>query len=119
MEEAKLVTEQEARDQRRSPLLVADLGAAYGAAGRPQEARDCQAELERRSEDRWISPVMLAITPSAIGDVDRSARFLEQAFDERDPFLTAVRSWPTLKGVCRTERVRALWRKMRLTEAET
>ena len=64
--------------------------------------------------DGWISPTILAITPSALGDLDHSAGFLEEAFEERDPFLIGIRSWPPLKNICRTERARAVVRKMGL-----
>ena len=113
-DEAIAELEKGAELSRRDPAAVADLGAAYVAAGQPDEGRKCQAELERRYKEGWISPTMLAITPSVLGDLDHSAGFLELAFEERDPFLTAIRSWPALKNVCRTERARAIVRKMGL-----
>ena len=65
-----------------------------------------------------MTNVRAAITPSALGELDRSAGFLEEAFEERDPFLIGLRSWPPLKNVCRTERARAVVRKMGLEISE-
>jgi TolB-like protein/DNA-binding winged helix-turn-helix (wHTH) protein/Flp pilus assembly protein TadD len=59
------------------------LGYAYGRAGRVADALQILAELEKTSQERFISPQSFSVVHLGLGQRAEARRWLEQAFDER------------------------------------
>ena len=93
--EGKLVAavseyEEALRISGRNPTDVAALALAYGVAGQKDEARSLLAELTRRSETEYVSPVELSTVYIGLGENERAFELLEKAYRERDarfPYL--------------------------------
>jgi TolB-like protein/tRNA A-37 threonylcarbamoyl transferase component Bud32 len=70
------------------PMAFAALGLAYGLAGRRADALKVLAEMEQASKNRYISPYCLALVYSGLGRMDEAFRLLDQALEQRTPYLT-------------------------------
>lgn len=55
--------------------------------GRHDEARRVLVELEEHAKAGYVSPLLLALTHAALGDLGAASACLEKAFIERDPLL--------------------------------
>ena len=69
------------------PVPLAALGLAYGLAGRRTDALKVLAEMEQASKNRHISPYNLALVYSGLGRMDEAFRLLDQALEQRTPYL--------------------------------
>ena len=69
------------------PVAFAALGLAYGLAGRRADALKVLAEMEQASKNRYISPYCLALVYSGVGRMDEAFRLLDQALEQRTPYL--------------------------------
>jgi eukaryotic-like serine/threonine-protein kinase len=76
----------EALNERRAQT-VAGLVYAHSAAGNRRAAEQLLAELLERSRTEYVSPVILAIAYTGLGDRAHALRWLETAADVRDLFL--------------------------------
>ncbi len=72
---------------RPEPGPFAALGLAYGLAGRRADALKVLAEMEQASKNRYISPYSLALVNSGLGRMDEAFRLLDQALEQRTPYL--------------------------------
>jgi TolB-like protein/Tfp pilus assembly protein PilF len=64
------------------------LGCTYGLAGRRADAQTILSEMERSSRERYISPLGLAWVNAGLGRMDEAFRLLDQALEERTPYLS-------------------------------
>jgi TolB-like protein/DNA-binding winged helix-turn-helix (wHTH) protein/Tfp pilus assembly protein PilF len=71
--------------------LTQDLGFAYAAAGEPQEARKILLKLKRLHEQGLVPSGSIAVLYGALGELDEAFRWLDKAYDERDPELTYLK----------------------------
>ncbi|HEX8719808.1 MAG TPA: protein kinase, partial [Pyrinomonadaceae bacterium] len=94
----------------RSPYSLCFLAALRAAAGRTAEALDDLREVARLSEKRYVSPYMLALAYSRLGDSDAALAELERALeigDARlawlgvDPQFDPLRGLPAFQDVFR------------------
>jgi tetratricopeptide (TPR) repeat protein len=76
-----------APDRHATVLPLASLGLAYGLAGRQADALKILAEMEQASKNRYISPYYLAVVHSGLGRMDEAFRLLDQALEQRTPYL--------------------------------
>ena len=68
--------------------FLADLGVAYGQAGRRDDARRILRELRELSRTRYVSPFQLACVYLAVGEKEEAYRALDRGLEERTPFLS-------------------------------
>ncbi len=88
------------------------LGLAYGACGRPDEAR---AVLERlRHAEGYVLPSGLAHTHLGLGEIDAAFEWFDRAVDERDQQMMPILSYAHYDGIRGDPRFGALLRKMNL-----
>ena len=94
----------------RNEFAVASLGKVLGYSGRKQEARRLLEELEERSKHHYVSPYLIALVQTGLGERDQAIASLEQGYTNRDHwmmFLKAdprwddLRSDPRFKGLIR------------------
>ncbi len=97
----------------RSPYSLCFLAALNASAGRDAEARSILAEVRRMGEMRYVSPYMLALAHSRLGDADAALAELERALelgDARlawlgvDPLFDPVRTLPAFRDLFRRTR---------------
>ena len=70
---------------------VLDLGFAYAAVGRREEARRILAKLKKLHEQGLVPSGSIAILYGALGELDEAFAWLEKAYEERDPELTYMK----------------------------
>jgi len=64
---------------------VAGLAHAYATMGKRAEAEKILGELLRQSKVTYVSPYMIAVIYSGLGQNDKAFEFLEKAYQERSP----------------------------------
>jgi tetratricopeptide (TPR) repeat protein len=64
---------------------MAGLAHAYAAMGKRAEAEKILSELQRQSKVTYVSPYMIAVIYSGLGQNDKALEFLEKAYQERSP----------------------------------
>ena len=111
-DEATTALERGAQLSMRHPYFLGELGAVRIARGDPAEARRLQEELVARSKSAYTSPMSLSVIPVALGEFDKGIRYIEMAFEQRDPLLIAAMTWPMLAPVRSEPRVVRLFEEM-------
>ena len=71
----------------RPPVVLAQLGEAYGIAGRKADALKILAEMELMSKKRYVSALNLATVYASVGRMNEAFRFLDRALEQRAPYL--------------------------------
>lgn len=79
---------------RDATIIKAQLGYAYAAGGRRNDAQRTLRELETLSRERYVSPYDLAVSQFALGDRERTFEFLEKAYSERSRRLWGLKVNP-------------------------
>jgi serine/threonine-protein kinase len=86
------------------PVVLAELGSAYGRAGRRRDAERMLAELGKISKTRYVTPFFYAIVYGGLAEKDRAFELLRKCVDQRSqsisywarvgPMLDPLRSDP-------------------------
>jgi tetratricopeptide (TPR) repeat protein len=98
------------------PVSMAARGFVAGAAGRPDEARQILAELERLANHTYVTPYGVALVHAGLGSNDVAFAWLNKAFDERSHWLVWLRLDPRWSGLRLDPRFIELVRRMRFPE---
>lgn len=77
------------------PAALAALGHVYAQAGRPDEARQILAELERL--DGFVDPFHAALVHAGLGETDEAFGWFEAAFEARSVWLLHLMIDPRLR----------------------
>jgi serine/threonine-protein kinase len=99
----------------RSSEVLAALAHAL-ATGHPGEATTLENELETRSQERYVSPALLAQIRIAFGDHAGAMDRLEAAADARAIDLVWLAVRPTYHPLKENPRFRALLKRVKLTQ---
>jgi tetratricopeptide (TPR) repeat protein len=73
------------------------LGHAQAVNGNRADALLTLERLTARSAERYVSPYELGLIYEALGDHDQAFAFLDQAFEERSPWLVYLAREPRLR----------------------
>ncbi len=95
-------------DTGKTTWAMAVLARAEGAAGNAEEARRWLDELERRSQDYYVSGTALALANLACGRKAEAIRQLERGRRDREwwtLYLALMPVWDELRGLPRFERL--------------
>jgi serine/threonine protein kinase/tetratricopeptide (TPR) repeat protein len=77
------------------PLLMANLGSAYAAAGRREEARRILAEVEDQARSAYVDPTFPALIHASLGDAESAIEDLNAGCRARSVWtLTALHNLP-------------------------
>jgi TolB-like protein/Flp pilus assembly protein TadD/predicted Ser/Thr protein kinase len=95
-----------------NPLLLAYLGCAYAEGGRKSEASKSLHELMRQSVHQHVPPGAIAWLYTALGDRDTAFRWLNEAYDTRDPLLRFLKVEPLLNPLHSDPRFDSLLHRM-------
>jgi TolB-like protein len=88
------------------------LACAYGRAGRRAEALKILDELESRSKHHYVSPYLVAMVHTNLGDKNQAFRWLEKAYSERNPMLAFLRVEPLIDPLRSDPRFQEMVRRM-------
>ena len=78
---------------------LATLGHAYGVAGERGEAMKIIAELQERARQKYVSPYFLALVYVGLGDKNQAFAQLDQAYQERHPYLVLIKVEPVFDAL--------------------
>ena len=93
----------------RQPLFMAFLALAYADWGKPEKAQAVHVELSARARWEYVSPMLLAISAAAAGEMDGAMRYACEAYAIRDPQLTTIgKHWPGTKRLREVSRFREI-----------
>ncbi len=90
------------------------LAQIYGLAGRKSDTRKIIRELKERSRHHYVFPSVFANAYLGLGDKERALTYLEQAYEEQDPWLFYLKVWPLLDPLRAEPRFQALLRRVNL-----
>jgi len=100
---------------RNTAWFAGALGFAYARAGQSSEARRVLAELQERSNRRYVPAFDLALIHTGLGDKDKALDLLQKASEERDWRMTGVNVDPFFESLRSHPRFQSLLHDMSLT----
>ncbi len=118
--ELALAVFEKALEAGRAPVYLAGKGAALARLGRSNEARKMTAEIRElydraaRAQDRYVSPVHLAVVHAALGEGQLALEWLEIAVEERSPNLWLLNVDPAFESIRPEARFQTVLKKMSL-----
>ncbi|HLA13363.1 MAG TPA: hypothetical protein VJ023_22465 [Pyrinomonadaceae bacterium] len=86
------------------PEVAASLGFVYGQAGLREEAASILQRLLKLADQRYVSPLYLAIVTTGMRDIDAAIDYLRKAFVSRHPGLVLIRTDPIFDGLREDQR---------------
>jgi serine/threonine-protein kinase len=99
---------------RNDTRILSGLGFAEGLAGNKQEARRIEKVLLDRAEREYVPPYDLAVVSLGLGKTERTLEYLEQAYNERGPWMPFLNLNPLFNSLSGHPKFQALLRKMEL-----
>ncbi len=72
------------------PRYLAGLGHGYAVAGETEQARTMLSELEKLSQQRYVSAYDFAVIHAGLGEKEAVFTWLEKAYEERSTWLALV-----------------------------
>jgi TolB-like protein/DNA-binding winged helix-turn-helix (wHTH) protein/Tfp pilus assembly protein PilF len=98
----------------RDPWTLSDLGYASGVSGQHVQARQVLAELQARAQHVYVRSLAFAWIAIGLDETEQAFAWLEQAYAERDPYLTLLNADPVYDRLRVDSRFTALIQKMGL-----
>jgi DNA-binding winged helix-turn-helix (wHTH) protein/Flp pilus assembly protein TadD len=90
------------------PWTLGYLGYAYGISGKHRQALEVLAQLEKRSEQAYVSPFAMALVNAGLRQTEQALRSLEQAYEDRNELIGFLMSSPELDRLRSERRFAAL-----------
>jgi TolB-like protein/DNA-binding winged helix-turn-helix (wHTH) protein/tetratricopeptide (TPR) repeat protein len=97
-----------------APTFVATLGHVRGLAGDRVAALQALATLETLAKSNYVSPYALAVLHVGLGENQKALDLLDEAYRERDPWISMLRVQPRLVKLHSEPRFVALLQKLKL-----
>ena len=72
---------------KRLPMALANLGRLYADWEKPADAAAVDTELSARSRQEYVQPITVALAAACAGRSEEALGLLQQACEERDPWL--------------------------------
>jgi TolB-like protein/DNA-binding winged helix-turn-helix (wHTH) protein/Tfp pilus assembly protein PilF len=98
----------------RVPWTLWDLGYALAMSGQVEQARQVRAELQAQAQHTYVKPLALAWLAIGLDELDQAFAWLEQAYAERDPYLTLLNADPVYDKLRADPRFAILLQKLGL-----
>jgi len=97
-----------------SSRATAELGFAYARLGRRTQTLKLLDVLKDRSNERYVSPLNLAIICAGLGESASTLQWLEKASEDRDPSLDMLKLNPAFASVASEPRFMDVLRRVGL-----
>lgn len=75
---------------------IYDLMWAYHHLGDKAAIKELVTEIDRRGEIEYISPFNRALAAAWIDDLDEAILYVQKSYEDREPMLITVLSWPNV-----------------------
>jgi Flp pilus assembly protein TadD len=95
---------------------LAALGYAYAIAGQINEAGEILRQLESLSNQRYVSPVDMAMLHVGLDNKEQAFEYLEKAYEEHADRMSWVKVNPVFDPLRSDPRFQALLQKMNFPE---
>jgi len=92
------------------------LGHALASSGRSAEAREVLSRLQEMDKRQHVSPYLIALIHTALGDIDSAFACLERGFEEQDQELGLLKMDPMLDRLREDSRFLNLLQRIGLTD---
>ena len=112
--EALAVCQQMVERWGRDPWTLWDLGYAAGMSGQHAQARQVLAELQAQAQHGYVKSLAFAWIAIGLEEIEQAFAWLEQAYAERDPYLTLLNADPVYDRLRADPRFTALVQKIGL-----
>jgi tetratricopeptide (TPR) repeat protein len=112
--EALAACQQMAERWGRDPWTLWDLGYASAVSGQHDQARRLLEELHVQAQHVYVKPLAFAWIAIGLDEREQALAWLEQAYAERDPYLTLLNADPVYDGLRTDARFIALIQKIGL-----
>jgi tetratricopeptide (TPR) repeat protein len=90
------------------------IGVTYALLGKRENALEILEKLKARSKEMFVASSEIARVHFALGQNDQGFERLEKAYEEHDPFLKKLKTWPLLDNVRSDPRFKAMLKKLNL-----
>jgi TolB-like protein len=100
----------------RNSEMLAGLGYAYARSGRKEEALGILGELKLLSQERYLSPSVMAELYMGLDERDQAFVWLEKCYEERSPWLSYLKVEPRFDRLRSDPRFQSLLRRMNFPE---
>lgn len=80
-----------------------DLAWAYSQNGNFSEMKELINELDARSATEYISPFHRGLAAAWNGNVELAITYMEKAYEDRDPILVTINSWPNVPDMLKND----------------
>jgi tetratricopeptide (TPR) repeat protein len=98
----------------RLPASAAAIIGIYVMTGKMEDARNILDQMLARAEKEYVSPFMLAVGHVFLGESDKAFELLEEAFEERDIWLSFIKVLDWLDPIRSDPRYAKMLRKIGL-----
>jgi TolB-like protein/DNA-binding winged helix-turn-helix (wHTH) protein/Tfp pilus assembly protein PilF len=112
--EALAASEQMLERWGRDPWTLWDLGYAAGMAGEHAQARQVLTELQAQAQHGYVRSLAFVWIAIGLDEIEQAFAWLEQAYAERDPYLTLLNADPVYDPLRADQRFTALVQKIGL-----
>jgi adenylate cyclase len=104
------------------PDFAATLGHlsyGYGISGKKEEGERVLSKLRELASTSYVPPATIAIAEYGLGRTEEAFKHLDQAFEERSPWLLYFKAFPAFQGLNSDVRFKLILSKMGLVGAPT
>jgi tetratricopeptide (TPR) repeat protein len=98
------------------PWTLWDLGYAFAMSGQRDQARQLLAELQAQAQHAYIKPLAFAWIAIGLDETEQALAWLEQAYADREPYLTLLNADPVYDRLRANPRFIALVQKIGLAK---
>ncbi|PYT19773.1 MAG: hypothetical protein DMG58_35545 [Acidobacteria bacterium] len=77
-------------------FALANIARTYALSGKPAEARQVLRELENSASHQYVPAMYIAAIYAALGEGDRSIRWIQKAYEERSDYMVYLRTEPSV-----------------------
>jgi TolB-like protein/DNA-binding winged helix-turn-helix (wHTH) protein/Tfp pilus assembly protein PilF len=98
----------------RDPWTLWDLGYAFAMSGQRDQARQVLAELQAQAQHAYVKSLAFAWIAIGLDETEQALAWLEQAYAEREPYLTLINADPIYDRLRADPRFIALVQKIGL-----
>ena len=99
------------------PIALGELGYAYGASGRSQQAREVLHQLHTmETNSPWLAPSAVGLVHLGLGETNEALAQFERAVEAHDTYMAWIKVEPQFDPLRNEPRFQALLRKMNLVK---